>query len=306
MSAANNHHSYLGNPLTVSSFPLNSFLSEVSVYSVDDDGQLRGSIGAPIEQLAHTAIGSGTAEISTDRSTIHSDSSAAISIPIHRCGRVVSVAVLSAKRLSPDRDDLVGVFEVWEPVGIYEELALKAGFFAKMARFESVSSFVRFEKGFGLPGQTWQQRESVIHDDLSNHPGFLRAAGTSADRLTSAMGIPIASQAFHGAAVLISSFVSPLARGLEVWRVGKSCFSLAGGAYRGFGEGVELPVEAILPLDSGLPGLANVSGGAVLCQDVPTLFAGRNHDAQLPASASGLAIPLYDGETLTSVATLLF
>jgi len=40
---------------------------------------------------------------------------------------------------------------------------------------------VRFEKGSGLPGQVWQDRRGVIHDELATHPGFLRAAGASAE-----------------------------------------------------------------------------------------------------------------------------
>ncbi len=306
MSHDDLHYSSRSNPLTVSSLPKSSFLSDVSVYHVDDDGQMQNAIGAPIEQLAWAAIESGSARISTDQTVIHCDSAAAIAIPVHRSGRVVSVAVLSAKVLNADRDDLVGVFEVWEPIGVYEELALHHGYFGKMDRFQNVSSFVRFEKGTGLPGQVWQQRKSVIHDDLSNHPGFLRAAGASADLLVTAIGIPVASTAFHSTAVLISSRVSPIARGFEVWQADDSCFSFLGGAYRELGEDIQLPPEATLPLDAGLPGLAANAGGAVLCQDIKTIFAGRNHDTELPETACGLAIPFYDGDKLTNVTTLLF
>jgi putative methionine-R-sulfoxide reductase with GAF domain len=281
-------------------------LSAVSVYHVDSGGQLSDSIGAPMEQIAQSAIASGSAQVSTDESVIPSDSSSAIAIPVHRGGRVVSVVVLSSKRLSDESDELVGVFEVWEPVGIYNELALKHGYFGKMERFRNVSSYVRFEKGTGLPGQVWQQRAGVIHDDLSNHPGFLRSAGASADLLATAVGIPIATTAFHAAALLISSTVSPIACGFEVWHLRESSFSMTGGAYRGVGEGIELPLDARLPLAAGLPGLASQAGGAVLSEDVDTIFAGRNHDAHLPPTACGLAIPFFEGDTLTSVTTFLF
>ena len=214
--------------------------------------------------------------------------------------------MLSAKVLSDDRDDLIGVFEVWEPVGVYQELALFQGYFGRMDRFQNVSSYVRFEKGTGLPGQVWQQRTSVIHDDLSNHPGFLRAAGASADLLVTGIGLPVASTAFHSTAVLISSRVSPIAGGFEVWQADDSHFSFLGGAYRDFADGVQLPPDASLPLDAGLPGLAGNEQGAVLCQDPKIIFAGRNHDTELPESAFALAIPFYDGDKLTSVSTLLF
>ncbi|MGI9473546.1 MAG: GAF domain-containing protein [Rubripirellula sp.] len=219
---------------------------------------------------------------------------------------MVSVITLSAKQLNDEHDNVVGVFEVWEPVGVYEELALKVGFFGKMERFRNVSSFVRFEKGNGLPGQVWQQRAGVIHDDLSNHPGFLRAAGASADLLVTAIGLPVATNAYHASVLLISSCVSPLARGFEVWQPVDDGFSLLGGAYRGLGDGIDLPAETHLPTGQGLPGLAARAGSAVLSEDVETLFAGRGEAARLPEAACGLAIPYFDGETLTSVATLLF
>lgn len=293
------------NPLTATTLPPRSFLSDAIVYQVKEDGQICDSVGAAIEQLAFAAIESGSAEISTDHSVVTADSVAAMAIPIHRCGKIVSVVVLSARGCSEDQDDKVGVFEVWEPVGVYEELALKVGYFGKMDRFQNVSSFVRFEKDTGLPGQVWQQRTGVIHDDLSNHPGFLRAAGTSADLLVTAIGIPVASSTYHSTAVLISSHVSPIARGFEVWQVDAESFLFMGGAYRDLGEGVQLPLGAVLPLDSGLPGLASSNGGAVLCEDIGTIFSGRNHDAVLPETACGLAIPFYEGDKLVSVTALI-
>ncbi len=292
--------------MIVSTLPSRSFLSDVTVYRVDDQGHLVDAIGAPIEELAQAAILSGTAEVSTDPRVIHSDSSAALAIPVYRSAHVISLAVISAKRIPENRDDVVGVLEVWEPVGIYEDLALKSGFYGRMERFRNVSSFVRFEKGTGLPGQVWQHRTGVIHDDLSNHPGFLRAAGASADLLVTAVGIPIASTAFHAAAVLISSTISPLARGFEVWQAHDDHFSLIGGTYRDLGEGIELLPGTSLPRDKGLPGLAGNEHAAVICEDVDTLFAGRNHDAEVPESASGLAIPFFNGDSLASVTTLLF
>lgn len=294
------------NPLTVSVLPNHSFLSDVSVYHVDPHLQMRNSIGAPTEKLVSLAIESGSARVSTDRSMMHCDSAAAIAIPVHRGGRIVSVAVLSAKTLSEERDDLVGVFEVWEPKGVYQDLALRQGYYGRMDRFQNVSACVRFEKGTGLPGQVWQQRASVIHDDIANHPGFLRAAGASADLLVTGIGVPVASTAYHATAVLISSRVSPIARGFEVWQVEATQYSFLGGAYRDFAVGVSLPAGASLPLGVGLAGLAHEEQGAALSQDPETIFAGRNRDTELPEAASGLAIPFYDGDKLTSVTTLLF
>jgi putative methionine-R-sulfoxide reductase with GAF domain len=292
--------------LLAATLPDNCFFADVRVYDVNEEGQLTCPDGAPIEALALAAIDNGTAEVSIDRESLFRDSSAAIAIPVFRNGRVVSTVVLSARSLEKHSDELIGIFEVWSPVGIYEELSLASGYFGRMERFQNVSSFVRFEKGTGLPGQVWQRRMGVIHDDLSNHPGFLRAAGASADSLTTALGIPVASSTFHGVAVLISSKVTPMTRGFEVWKVQDNHFQLVDRSYAGFSEGVALPLNATLRFEAGLPGLANDARSAVVCDDVERVFAGRNHDVVLPESASGLAIPFFDGDRLSSVTNLLF
>ncbi len=284
-----------------------SFLSDVRVYDVDVSGHLIDPVGLPTESLATRAIESGCAEVTTDSSVMSDDSSSAIAIPVFRDQRVVSVAVLSARTLNDERDDVVGVFEVWEPVGVYEELGLKAGYYGRMERFRTVSSFVRFEKGNGLPGQVWQQCCGVIHDDLSNHPGFLRAAGASADLLRTAIGIPVAAQRYHSTAVLISSAVSPMAKAMEVWQTEDDGFALLGGAYDSeeTAERLALHSNAKLDLLSGLPGLANQANGAVLSDDVDRLMAGRSRlDNESPTA--GLAIPFFCGDVMTSVTTLLF
>ena len=289
--------------LTAKTLPADSFLRDVHVYRIDEAGQLIDAFGAPEESVVAAAIASGTAEISI-ASEDNQTSSATIAIPVHKEDRVSSVAVLSSKKVEQTHDKVVGVFEVWEPVGLYQELALKAGFYGKMERFRNVSSFVRFEKGNGLPGQVWQERTGVIHDDLSNHPGFLRAAGASADLLITGIGLPVASHAYHSSVLLLSSGVSPLARGFEIWQATSEQFTLLGGAYRGM-PAMGLPAETRLAIQEGLPGLASVEGAAVLSDNPDILFAGRPTESR-PESACGLAIPCYDGDSLTSVATLLF
>lgn len=293
-------------PLAVTTLPATSFLTDVRVYDVDESGQLAFATQAAIEQLALASVQSRCAEISDDAAVTLEDSAAAIAIPTIRNDRVVSVAVLSSKSIRPDHDDVVGVFEVWKPVGEFEELALSKGYFGRMERFQNVSSFVRFEKGTGLPGQVWQKRTSVIHDDLSNHPGFLRAAGASAELLATAIGLPVAGTDFQGTALLISSTVSPLARAFEVWQAEENGFRLLDASYAGFEEELVLLPDTEWPLDSGLPGLAAESGTAVLSEEPTVLYAGRNHETKLPDSGTGLAIPFFEGDKLTSVTTLLF
>lgn len=286
--------------MKVSSLPPNSFLSDVRVFQADADGQLSEAIGSEIERIALRAFDTGAVVVADS-----SEQFASIAIPVLRESRVICVAVLTSKSHEND-PTLSGVFEAWAPVGVYDELALQAGFFGSMERFRNVSSFVRFEKGSGLPGQVWDRKQSVIHRDLPSHPGFLRAAGASADSLSTAIGIPVASTAYHGTAVLISSLKSPIARAMEVWNVEENRYSLVDSSCLGFDESLSLVPGVIVEGDASLMAMVAEAGTTVLCDDVQRIFVGRDTDAKLPESASGLAIPFYDGERMTSITTLIF
>lgn len=297
--------------LKTSSIPSNCFLSGIGVFDVNEDDQLEGDSSAPGFAIAEKSLASGTAEVNSNGLPV--DSSSAIAIPVFRGRKVVSVVCLIARVKDETVEDPIGVFEVWEPIGAYEEVALKAGFYGKMERFQNVSSFVRFEKGNGLPGQVWQNRCGIIHDQLSEHPGFLRAAGASADLLRTAIGIPVADEAFHASAVLISSQSTPIARGMEVWKVlqDSSEFELASAAYYQLGDGYALPIGTQTTAfqrngNETLFAKVRDSKRAVVIDDPDMLLAGRNPEDALPGPTSGLAIPFFDGQTLTSITMLLF
>ncbi|MCM2374856.1 GAF domain-containing protein [Aporhodopirellula aestuarii] len=292
--------------LSISSLPSNCFLTDVVVYDVGESGALMPSRRNEMISFAELALLSGTAEVtSTD---LPLDAAAAIAIPVHCDGRVVSVVVLLARSSESSSSLPIGVFEVWEPIGIYDEVALKDGYYGTMERFHNVSSFVRFERGSGLPGQVWEERCGVIHDDLANHPGFLRAAGASADLLRTAIGIPVASDAFRSTAVLISSSENPIARGIEVWKVqpGRNEFQLSSAAYYNLGD--DYPLKVGTRCSSELAPFSRLrKEKRVLVTDDPNeLLAGRNPDSAVPGPASGLAIPFFEGSTLTSIILFLF
>ena len=190
-----------------------TLVSNVEVYRVDDADSL------------HSISDTGTSFLSLAAQSAHdqfpclasSDSlpnhvAAAIAIPVICGAKCTSVVVLA---LRPSES--FGVLEIWKPVGRYAELGLVDGYFGSLERFQNVSSFVRFECGMGLPGQAWESGCSVIHDDLPNHPGFLRAAGASAEALASAVGIPVCGDEFIATVVLINSSDMPIARFMQSW-----------------------------------------------------------------------------------------
>ena len=284
-----------------------SLLSELRIYDVGPTG-IDGAHQDSLCKLAAKSMATGTAELlpPADAKTIGS----AIAIPVYRAKKITSIVVMSIK----PKTDGAGVFEIWEPVEPYEEVKLRSGYFAHLERFANVSSFVRFERGSGLPGQVWASKQAVIHDDLPSHVGFLRAAGASAGLLQTAIGVPIMSDdELKSVALVISSKATPIAKGYEVWNATDDGFTLEGSAYQGLDPAYQFQRDAKMGSDTGLPGLAAVHGGATTTENATLLLSGRNLDGSQPASESGysgitagLAIPAYDGEKLTSVMTFLF
>ncbi|WP_283434498.1 GAF domain-containing protein [Neorhodopirellula lusitana] len=292
--------------MTTSSIPSNCYLSDIVAYDVSSEGLLTSEgmmCQLPVVELA---LATGNAQIETTQLPV--EASAAIAIPVHQEDRVVSVVLLVARKPDATVTDPIGVFEVWEPIGQYPELALKSGFYGAMERFQNVSSFVRFEKGNGLPGAVWEQRCAVIHDQLADHPGFLRAAGASADLLRTAIGIPVGGKDYQSTVVLISSASTPIARGMEVWaaRPETNEFELTSAAYYDLGTDYELPIGTLCSSDAAPFARVLEEKRALVTDDPQVLLATRSKDVALPGPTSGLIIPNFEGETLTSIAIFHF
>jgi hypothetical protein len=246
------------------------------------------------DTTAQAVMASGKPELSVDELT-----QCRFGFPVFRNGEIISIAVCETKSMN----EIGGVIELWQPVGRYEEVRLTSGAFGKLERFQNVSCFVRFEKGSGLPGQVWASGRSMIHDDLSNHPAFLRAAGASADSLQIAIGIPIIGDDFVAALVMISPGVTPLARGFEIWSAEENGFRLIQATYPDLDVDLRLKVGEIFEPLEGLPGLASEHGGMTTTENDRFLYAGRNSSTGMD---SALSIPTYHGDRLDSVTTLLF
>ncbi len=279
------------------------FLASFEVYDVQASGAVTEvTETAELRSIVLPTAMSGLPRIVDDRSLLPEDVAAALVFPIYRDGHIMSVVAFAA---AADPAAL-GVFEIWEPHGEFEEVKLTQGYYSKLDRFQNVSSFIRFEKGSGLPGAAWQRHCAVVHNDLANHPDFLRAAGASAEELTTAVGIPIFDDDFVASVVLISSAKSPLARGVEIWIPDSDGFSLLEASYPSLDRSFWLPSGARLKSDSGLPGMAQQHGGACVSDQACQYAAGRTLSAEQASGHRGLALPYYDQAELTSVVVLLF
>jgi len=300
------HHFFPRSSLTQFALPTDCYLSDVLVYDIDESGSFRTSVDEAADAIVRMTLDQGSATICEQQDMLPADAASALAIPVFRGGHTVSVVVLFARKANQEIQDPVGVFEIWEPIGEYEEVGLRSGYYGKMERFQNVSSFVRFEKGSGLPGQVWSGRLAIVQDDLGNHPGFLRAAGASADLLQSAIGIPVASEQFCCTAVLISSQSTPIARAFEVWNRCDDHFELTSCAYMDVEDGFALELGSTCPLDEGILGHAMRIEQAALVEDVPALMLARSSDLAMPSPTAGLAIPHFQGDTVTSICLLMF
>ena len=220
-------------------------------------------------------------------------------LPVYRSGRIASLAVF----VGIAEANSIGVFEIWQPIGEYDELNLTHGYYGSLERFQNVSSYVRFEKGVGLPGQMWRNLSSVVHDNLPRHSGFLRAAGASAESLQVAFGIPIDDGQFLASVVLVSSDATPIARAYEVWRANGEKLMLESQAYQRLEQTLELEEGASIPIDGTLPGEAIRRGQVVISDDPAIVFSGRPYRQH--GSAKGVAIPFFEDDRVTNVLSLL-
>ncbi|WDQ16251.1 GAF domain-containing protein [Rhodopirellula sp. P2] len=281
-------------------------LQGVHVCDVIAPGDFSADCDANALPIAKRCLEEADAVVVQEPSLLPSEAAAAMAIPVHCGGVIQSVVVLFAKLPTESLPDPVGVFEVWRPVGKYDEVALREGYYGKLERFQNVSSFVRFEKGNGLPGVAWDQSRALAQDDLANHMGFLRAAGASADLLNSAVGLPVFADQYLSTAVLIQSQRSPMARAIEVWNVDGNECELTSQAYGEVEQAFRLPPATRIPLTTGILGLVAEHQRVVLLEDMEALLLTRPADRALPCPTAGLAIPFFEGTDLSSITVLMF
>ena len=164
-----------------------------------------------------------------------------IGIPTVRSGEVTGVLVL----LCDDGAGAQGAFEVWDRSD-RDELALQSNYYANLTRFGTVSQYVRFPRGSGLPGQVWEQRFPKIIHGLGKSPTFMRGAGAAADGLDVGVALPVmrSEHDLESVVLMLSSARSPIAQAFEVWTTNES--------------------ESQMQLHSGRAGAASTDGGVVV------------------------------------------
>ena len=142
-------------------------------------------------------------------------------------------------------------------------------------------------------------------------PGFLRAAGASAEALQTAIGFPVINGNFIASVLLISADQTPLARGYEIWKQCEQGYQLAKSCYSGLDSFFIREDGSTMSVRESWAGLIDEAEMAVVSNDLAVMNATGIGMDQLNGAASGkdpvtgIAIPHFEGGSLESFVVLI-
>jgi len=228
---------------------------------------------------------------------------AGVAFPVFRGDDIIAVVSL----LCGSREHTGGCIELWEPNEL-RELALTSGYYGQLAAFGELSALIRFQKGRGLPGITWERGLPHIIADLRSSAAFIRAAAARTSAVSAGLGVPLyAGGEIAQILLLLSAHATPLASAFEVWLVEPSGALRLSEFY--YASELGVPSDGTRP-----PPFPPGEGLALRVKETGLPFASRApHTLQpvrgsAPARASfqlGLGLPVHDGERLRAIVNLI-
>ncbi|WDI41159.1 GAF domain-containing protein [Bremerella sp. P1] len=278
-----------------------SVLTSVSVWIHNENaGQLAPACGypaAPEGPPTHDLI---QVSINERRSAIRSvdDSTIEIALPILITNEVVA-AILFTVHAS---DDCKIGLERWSRTE-RDELGLADSAYRGLAHFETISPYVKFPRGSGLPGETWDDRKSRIIARIDQAKAFMRAAGARKEGLRYGLGIPIMATEHELECVLVilSTADFPFQQAMETWLPSEDQTELSL-VQSSYAVGISSPQRATVSYGEGIVGQCYASR-------IPVMMHSAEDDASLvPLFDQGarfaLALPIFNGDRLVQVLTL--
>lgn len=218
---------------------------------------------------------------------------AMLAIPVYREFTLVDVIVMGL-------GDGNGGLELWTRDD-RDELGISGAFYRGLESFEFISRYVKFPKGAGLPGYTWKYGQPKIIDRPQTNPEFIRSFDRDSAHIERCIGLPIGREYGFPASVLLmlSDTETPIADEMDVW----NCDSAA--------PSEEQPLPNVTFQNSH-----SQSGSAEKqqwCQRVCDQIAESRETAllsdadELPSQFQlGIAVPIFDGQKISDVFTMLF
>lgn len=227
---------------------------------------------------------------------------AAVAVPCYRGSEIGAVVAFLCGASSTS-----GCIEVWEP-NDYEQLVHADGYYGRLAEFEDVSRAMRFARGEGLPGVTWERRRPQIIADLATSSSFLRSELARESGVRSGLGLPVLRAGSVSEVVLfLSAQSTPLARAFEIWTPDdRGLLRLEQSYYAPGLEAFAAQARArSFARGEGLPGgvLASERPQVVEVADAGSFL---RHEAATEAGLElALGLPIHDGRQVRSVVVML-
>ncbi|MBA2113978.1 GAF domain-containing protein [Bremerella alba] len=278
-----------------------SVLTNISVWVHNENaGQLIAACGypaAPEGPPNHDLIQQA---ISERRSAIRSvgEDTLEIALPILITNEVVAAILFTVHAT----DDCKIALERWSRTD-RDELGLTESAYRGLQHFETISPYVKFPRGSGLPGETWDDRKSRIIARIDQSKAFMRAAGARKEGLRYGLGIPIMATEHELECVLVilSTVDFPFQQAMETWLPSEDQTELSL-VQSSYAVGITPPPRSAVSYGEGIVGQCYASR-------IPVMMHNADDDATLvPLFDQGarfaLALPIFNGDRLVQVLTL--
>lgn len=227
---------------------------------------------------------------------------AMFSIPVIATKRVLGCVVLAIS--CPE--DAMGAFEIWSRDD-RDELGLNGAIFAGLSRFASISQHVKFPRGSGLPGQSWENGEAMMLKGLGSSPNFMRAAGARAGGLDVGVALPVftTEHDLNSVLLLLSSSTTPIARVFEIWDLSGEVATLRRAECAGDEATLAEATEMTYTRGEGIVGKVWETGLPFVSDDLNSVERKRIASIAADGLTSAIAIPVYVGNRLESAFVML-
>lgn len=227
---------------------------------------------------------------------------ALFSIPVIATKKVLGCVVLAVS--CPE--DAMGAFEIWSRDD-RDELGLNGAVFAGLSRFASISKQVKFPRGSGLPGQSWENSEAMMLKGLGSSPNFMRAAGARAGGLDVGVALPIftTEHDLNSVVLLLSSSNTPMARVFEIWEFGGDEATLRRAECAGEEATLAEATEMTYSRGEGIVGKVWETGKPFVTDDLTSIERKRIASIAADGLSSAIAIPIYVGSRLSSAFVMM-
>ncbi|MFA5983382.1 MAG: GAF domain-containing protein [Methylococcaceae bacterium] len=222
-----------------------------------------------------------------------------IAIPIFAGEFLTAVVVF----LCGDDQYHAGAIEIWSNLpDKADALCVTDGYYGTLVEFEKSSKCLSMVKGFGLPGQVWEQGMPLLIEDMGSASTFVRADDARQTGITTALAIPVSTV---NGRIYIMSFLSakatPIARRLQIWVPDEQRATLVcKSGYSKYGDDLAEMFEAVnIPKGEGVLGRVWLTG-------VPYISGDPDNAHTEGRLSAMLAIPVIELGQLKAIVTFLF